>query len=368
MAGILSLLDALLGLEAPGVLATLVRVEGSSYRRPGARLLVGAEGLRAGGVSAGCLEQDVALRAREVLAEGRPRLVEYALGTELDLLWGSGMGCEGRATLLLQPVAPRPLAPWIPFSAQKLARRRSVALATVLATEGMSACALGETFAYDEEGHGLLPMDRELSVALHHATRRALAEDAVFETCVAAGSGEATFLVEALRPPFALWIYGAGETGRPLARLAQAAGWDVAVLDHRPALATAERFPGAALLRAGDPREILPRELDARCAAVVLSHVYDRDREALAAFLASGAGYVGLMGSRGRSAKLLRELEAERGPLSSAQRARLHAPVGLDLGAEGPEEIALAILAEALAFLRGRSGGSLRAASGRLHG
>ena len=104
MAGILSLLDALLGLEATGVLATLVRVVGSSYRRPGARLLVGAEGLRAGGVSAGCLEQDVALRAREVLAEGRPRLVEYALGTELDLLVGLGNGFDvatrGETTLL----------------------------------------------------------------------------------------------------------------------------------------------------------------------------------------------------------------------------------------------------------------------------
>ena len=157
--------------------------------------------------------------------------------------------------------------------------------------------------------------------------------------------------------PIALWILGAGDDSRPLVRMAKALGWTVGLLDHRPAYTRPERFPEADVVRAGHPAAVIPALLlDDRTAVVLMTHNYLKDLEALRHLLPSAAGYLGLMGSRARGAKLLAELAAE----GLAPDTRLHTPVGLDLGAEDPETIALAILAEIQAALHGRSGRSLR--------
>jgi xanthine/CO dehydrogenase XdhC/CoxF family maturation factor len=157
--------------------------------------------------------------------------------------------------------------------------------------------------------------------------------------------------------PIALWILGAGDDSRPLVRMAKALGWTVGLLDHRPAYTRPERFPEADVVRAGHPAAVIPALLlEDRTAVVLMTHNYLKDLEALRHLLPSAAGYLGLMGSRARGAKLLAELAAE----GLAPDTRLHTPVGLDLGAEDPETIALAILAEIQAALHGRSGRSLR--------
>ena len=303
--------------ERPGplALATLVRVEGASYRRPGARLLLDREGPLRGSLSGGCLEGDVHARALEALAEGRPRLMQYDLRGDADLVWGSGSGCEGLLDILVEPLHGFP--EWMTWLEQAWILRSPLTLHTDLNP--------------DQLGRRSLPSQPD-----------------------APASG----FTETFAPPTALWILGASDDSRPLARMAQELGWFVGVLDHRPAFARPGRFPEADAVRAGHPAQTLPTlPLDAHSAVVLMTHHYAKDLEALRLLLPSPAGYLGLMGSRARGAKLLAELAAE----GIHPDARLHTPVGLDLGAAAPEIIALSVLAEIQAFLHGRSGWSLRA-------
>lgn len=303
--------------EHPGplALATLVRVHGASYRRPGARLLLDREGPLRGSLSGGCLEGDVQARALEALAEDRPRLMQYDLRGDADLVWGSGSGCEGLLDILIEPLHGFP--DWMAWIQQAWAARTPMSIHTDLSPEHLGVRSLSSQ-----------------------------------------PDAPASGFTESFDPPTALWIMGASDDSRPLVRMAKELGWFVGLLDHRPAFARPERFPEVDVVRAGHPTQTLPTlPLDARSAVVLMTHHYAKDLEALRVLLPSAAGYLGLMGSRARGAKLLAELATE----GLQADPRLHTPVGLDLGATHPEAIALAILAEIQAFLQGRSGRPLRA-------
>lgn len=315
------------------VLATVVAVEGSAYRHPGARLLLGPEGPLGGGVSGGCLEGDVAARATEARAEGRPRIVRYDLRSDLDLIWGTGSGCEGLADILVEPLPEEPFQGWLGAVDAAFRGRRTLRLATGLGAEG--GLPLGE--------------------------RRVLGEG---ETLPAG-----TALVERLDPPIALWCLGAGDDAKPLVDLGLALGWTVGLADHRPAFLAPGRFPGVHALLPGRAQATVPRMgLDPRSACVLLSHHWDRDLEALRLLLPSPAGFLGLLGHRRRGAKLLEALAEGGFAPAAADLARLYTPVGLDLGAPGPEGIALAVVAEVQAVMAGRGGGHLRDRPGPVHG
>jgi len=306
-------------------LATLVRVEGSSYRRPGARMLMDLDGPRLGALSGGCLEADVFARWRE--APERPRLLTYDLRGDLDLIWGSGSGCEGGAEILVESLDPS--APWLAFLEETQATRRAGWLHTALDEAAIGARCWGPDEAAPPAG-GFL---------------------------------------ERVLPPVQLWIFGAGDDALPLVRMAKALGWRVGVTDHRSAYANAARFPEADEVRAVQPTALVPAlALDARCAAVLVTHNYAKDLEALRGLLPSPAGYVGVMGHRRRGARLLAALEAEGMDFTAPQIIRFHHPVGLDIGAEAPETLALAILAEIQAVLAGRRGQPLRERVGPIHG
>ncbi len=370
MKGLLEILASLASLQEPAVLATLVRVKGSSYRKPGARMLMRKGGGRTGVISAGCLEADLQARVTSVLGQGIPQLATFDLGSDLDLVWGTGMGCQGRADVLLEAVAPDSTAPWMTLCAQLLEGRRSGVLATVFAVRGESGSVkAGSHFVLDCAGPGLLPPPGAFADALVAALKQALAQGSPTSVTLPSGAGEVDLLLEPILPALALWIIGAGEHAQPLARLAKELGWFLGVVDHRPALATAERFPEADRIVVGHPPaslEGLP--LDDRSAALVVSHVYDKDRQAVAALLQQPLGYLGLQGNRRRCAKLLKELQDEGLVLTEAQRQFMHFPAGLDLGGESPEAIALSMLAEIQATFAQRAGGSLRDRSGSIHG
>jgi xanthine/CO dehydrogenase XdhC/CoxF family maturation factor len=302
------------GHRGPLALATLVRVEGSSYRRPGARLLVDREGTVRGSLSGGCLEGDVHARAMDALAEDRPQLMQYDLRGDADLVWGSGSGCEGLLDILVEPIHGFP--EWMTWVERAWATRTTLTLHTHLHP--------------DQLGMRSIPEQPD-----------------------APASG----FVETFVPPTALWIIGASDDSRPVARMAKELGWFVGVLDHRPAFARPERFPEADTVRAGHPAQALPGlPLDARSAVVLMTHNYVKDLESLRLLMPTAVGYLGLMGSRARGRKLLAELAEER----VHPDERFHTPVGLDLGADAPESIALAVIAEIQASLAGRSGRALR--------
>ena len=360
-------LAALRAPAAPAVLATLVRVKGSSYRRAGARMLLRPDAEPIGGVSAGCLEVDLQARVAEVLKLGEPQVARFQMGHELDLIWGTGMGCGDAAEVLLEPVTPGAPAPWVSACHDLLAHRRPGALATVFAARGGADLPVGTRVVLDAEGLSLGP-DHPLRAELESALREVLATEVAAGLTFACGAGEVDLLLEPLPPPFALWVYGAGENARPLARLARELGWFLGIVDHRPALATPERFPEADRLVVGHPPACLEGlPFDGRSAALVISHIYDKDRAAVAALLEQPLAYVGLQGNRARSARIIAEIEATHGPLSDEQRRRLHVPAGLDLGGGSPEVIALAMVAEVQATLAGHGGGRLKDRCGGIH-
>ena len=313
----------------PSVLATLVNVAGSSYCRPGARLLVGADGSRIGSISGGCLEEDVMARAVKVLASGNPDAVTYDTTSENDLVWGVGLGCHGVVRVLLEKVPARP--PWATALAQNFARRRTTAL------------------AIEHGGDG----------STKWGTRLAAPGDCA--------DPERLFL-QMVAPPTALVIFGAGDDAQPLARLAKELGWHVTIADPRAAFATAPRFPEVDARVVGRADDLVAQAAPGPDAlAVVMTHHYVHDVPLLRDLLTRPLAYLGLLGPKKRADKILADLQTQGATISPEQRARLHAPVGLDLGADSPDQVALSIIAEMQAVLSGRDGQPLRDRTRPIH-
>jgi xanthine/CO dehydrogenase XdhC/CoxF family maturation factor len=314
----------------PAVLATLVSVEGSSYRRPGARLLVSANSSRLGSISGGCLEEDIISRAARVHATGQPDAVVYDTTSENDLVWGVGLGCHGVVRVLLEKIAPH--APWARALDENFVQRRTTALAITHAGEDPSTWG----------------------------TRLAAPGDCA--------DPERLFL-EMVPPPTALVIFGAGDDAQPLARLAKELGWHVTIGDPRSAFATAARFPLAdACIVAPADQLVAKLAPGADALAVVMTHHYVHDVPLLHALITRPLAYLGLLGPRKRAEKILDDLVAQGVAVTPEQRARLHAPVGLDLGADSPEQVALSIVAEMQAVLTQRNARPLRERLQPIHG
>lgn len=352
VAGFERMLDA----GESGVLASVVRVSGSTYRRVGARLLILPDDSMIGLISGGCLEGDLLEHARGVLGDGRAKLVQYDAGDEDDLVWGLGLGCAGRVEVLLERVGPEAPGP-LPELRRRLESHTRGALATRL-----SGPAPGARAALDEADAE--PRGAEAGPLVASALRDTLQDGRVRYVHDA---GEA-WLVEQIPAPLHLMLFGAGADAVPLAQLADALGWRVAVHDDRPAFADKRRFPRAEVHCCPADEAVARLQPGPESHCVLMTHRYLQDLALLQGLLKSPAPYLALLGPKQRSRMLLAEL-ARRGVATEddAVRARLFAPAGLDIGADAPEQIALAIAAEIQAFHAGRSGGRLRERKGPIH-
>ena len=323
--------------RVPGALATVVATAGSTYRKPGARMLIYADGSYLGLLSGGCLEADLQLHAQEVIEHARTRAVEYDMRGPDDILFGIGAGCEGAMRVLIEPARTGGVA----AEALEAAGR-------ILST-GEPTCLVAIHDATD------LPLGTfSLSVLpplLQDAAREALAKRASRELDLGHGSARVRAFVQFLAPPPHLLVCGAGPDARPVVSAARALGWRVTVVDHRPAYADAQQFPGANVVHV-DARAVLDAVDITRCqAAVVMSHHLASDVEYLRALARAGQpDYVGLLGPAARRRRIADEL----GPLAETLQPRLRGPVGIDIGAVIPEAIALAIVSEVHAWLAGR--------------
>jgi xanthine dehydrogenase accessory factor len=397
------MLSRLAELAAAGrraALATVVEIVGSAYRRPGAKLLLEDSGGTLGSVSGGCLEADVREVAKAVLETGTPSLRHYDTSGD-DAIWGLGLGCNGLVEILVQPATEGPLAALAGRLRALFAGDRTVALATavageagaagtahaataaggemgsILAIDWREAGEAGETAAEREVGppaagvHGSLgspELDRQVA-------ERARALVAGGRSGVQAIAGHKVFF-EVLPPPPHLLVCGAGDDARPLVAYAAEVGFRVTLLDHRPALLAPEWFPGAVrrvVARPEDPELVLPPA--ARSLAVVKTHSLAHDREWVRRLLAAGLPYVGVLGPRARTEAILRDVQATAGGRPYADgaagadgaRERVFGPVGLDLGADGPWQVAISIVAELLAFHAGREPRHLSARQEAIH-
>jgi xanthine/CO dehydrogenase XdhC/CoxF family maturation factor len=335
-------------------IATVVRIRGSAYRREGARMVVRADGSYECLLSGGCLEPAVAEAAARVIATGEPVVVEYDLAD--DSPWGLSIGCSGAVDVRIERVEADPLTrAWLDLLDAGEAAARITSLhgsaGVVIVTGG------GEVL-------GDLAGDRLRAEAIAEAQRR-LARSEPQSGPIRIREVELFF--EISEPPAALVIFGAGPDAVPLACQARNLGFLVTVVDAREALLTADRFPGAALkvVDHGDMRDDVP--LTSRSHVVVMNHHLERDACSLEHALASGAPYIGVLGPRSRFQTLVARLRAHGVTLDAAGLNRVRSPVGLALGAETPEEVAVSILGEIIALRRGFEGGFLTGRETGLH-
>jgi len=355
----------------PCVLATVVHTEGSTYRRAGARLLVFADNTSVGAISGGCLESDVVERSQRVLQTGTPAMVVYD-GSSEDPIFGLGMGCNGITTVFLERLTGAD-DPFCDFLRHCFRERTRGAIATVYEIERTKP---HETVL---EGHRFfLYANDEASDNFGESAFASRLRDAVWTHAVQAlravrtharlkfddEEAQTHILIESLQPLRELVIAGAGYDALPLVEYAAMLGWRTTVLDHRPALLSTERFPKASTLTRITRENIAETAqhlaFSAQTALVIMTHNLAFDAAFLREAFASKARYIGLLGPKPRLEKIFALLQEQGFTPTDDDRARLHNPIGLDIGTETAEEVALSIIAEIQAVMSTRSGGFLK--------
>jgi xanthine dehydrogenase accessory factor len=334
-------------------LATVVDISGSAYRRPGAKFLVEDDGRTLGSVSGGCLESDVREIAGQVIASGDPRLLHYDTGADDSALWGLGLGCNGSVDIFVQPASDALALETMRIFLDHFDRGDTFAVTTLVKGPGDVGRSIFLSTGHRAGSIGEPDLDRDL-------TRVASAALAQRRSRVDRLDARLVF-TDVLTAPPALIVCGAGDDSIPLVAYAAEAGFAVTVVDHRAAYLSKERFPAAArLLEARPDGDTGALAVDRSPLVVVKTHTFAHDRDWLRLFLRTDASYIGLLGPGARAAEILRQAGA------SSDR-RVFGPVGLDIGAEGPEQIAFSIVAELLAIHARQQPGHLRERGAAIH-
>lgn len=346
-------------------LATIVRVEGSTYRREGARLLIPEHGKPVGTISGGCLEGDVREAATQVMADGRPRLLHFDLTADDEVVWGWGLGCNGVIDVFVEPAEGAVAT----AGAIRRAVQEQRPLATVTVVEAPEGGAIrpGARMLVHPDGstEGSI-QDGDADASAKEDALRALRDEGP-RGLVSLGE-EARAFVEILVPPLRLLVCGAGHDAVPLVRFASGLGWRVEVVDDREAFLKPHRFPEATRFVNADPIDAARGAgVDERTYVVVMSHNFLRDKDYLRSFLGTPARYIGMLGPAARLGRILDELRREGFEPDTTQLEVVHGPAGLDLGGDGPEEVGWAIVGEILALSKGRAGGFLKDRRGPIH-
>ncbi|WP_347160058.1 XdhC family protein [Pontibacter chitinilyticus] len=353
-------------------LATVVHVQGSSYRRPGARMLVTEDGQLTGAISGGCLEGDALRKARLVILKQQPMLVTYDTTDEDDTTLGVGLGCNGIIRILIEPLDPENETNPVRLLEHFLSKRQTAVLVTHFSFDDRKLPEAGTRLLLTAEGlSGSMPpaSDRMLQEKLKTAAQKVLQDGAsAMQTYAEAGAATLTGFLQFLQPAVSLVLVGAGNDALPLVQLAHVLGWQVTVVDGRANYATTARFPLAHRVLVAKPEQALPQlQVDGQTVFVLMTHNYTYDLAMLRQLLPLGLPYIGSLGPEKKLQRMLEELQDAEGPIPVQQLQSVYGPVGLDIGAETAEEIALSIIAEIKAVLAGKDGISLRRKSGEIH-
>lgn len=338
-------------------LATVVRVFGSAYRREGAKMLVDEQENITGMISGGCLEADVAETAKKVIETGRPILKTYAM--DEDVVWGLGLGCPGTVEIHIELVSGQQpvLSAWLDC----IRKEQEGILATVL-PDGKNEKVHRLFIPKEGQPVGTLGDSRLDWQASNIALRKLSESNPKSETLIieSADQREDHVFVDVYIPPLKLMIFGAGHDAIPVARYGVSLGFDTIVIDQRSFYNSEERFPGTRRIVADTTRFAETVHIDSRTYIVVMNHHLERDQETLKFVLPSASPYIGVLGPRSRRIRMLEAIEKEGSSFENSQLQRMYSPIGLDIGAATPEEIAISILGEIVAIKNGHTGGFLQ--------
>ena len=361
--------DAAMQAGKKSALATVVHLNGSSYRRPGARMLVTDEGELTGTISGGCLEGDALRKAMMVLSQQKSKLVTYDTNDEDDATIGIQLGCEGVIQVLFEPInASNPDNP-IQLLRKAVAIRQKAVLVTLFSLEDKRNEQPGTCLLMEENGNisGAIPYP-ELQKSIMEDVNAVMHLQASSFKNYTGENFSFTAFIEFLQPPVSLVIIGAGNDALPMMQIADTIGWDVRVIDGRSTHAKPERFASACQVLVSKPEKVLEHiTIDQQTAFVLMTHNYNYDLAMLKALVFQNVTYIGLLGPKKKLDKMIDEMRDEGFHIDEDQLKKIYGPVGLEIGAETAEEIALSIIAEIKAVLAGKPGRSLREKQDVIH-
>jgi xanthine dehydrogenase accessory factor len=345
-------------------LATVVRVRGSSYRSPGARMLITDDGKWIGSISGGCLEGDALRKARQVMSENKSLTITYDTREESNQYLGIGLGCNGVIDVLIEPVDPENRDNTILLFENILKSNGPVALATIFSPAGRA-----EKLCLTENGKSFSSIsNKELETLTEEHLSDIFATGHSEAKKISKDMEEIEVFIELVQPTISLIIFGGGFDARPVSEVARSIGWNVTVTDECVAHIAPLFFPNADKLSLCH-REYVDREFDITpyTACILMSHNYEYDRDVLKKLLLSPSPYIGILGPRKRFDKMIGEFKTAGIHLTADHYHRIHSPVGLDIGAETPDEIAISIIAEIQGKFSNRSGGFLKYRNAPIH-
>jgi len=348
-------------------LATVVHLEGSAYRRPGARMLVTEDGKLTGAISGGCLEGDALRKAQLVMVQKKPMLVTYDTTDDDDAKLGVGLGCNGIISILIEPLDNTDSNNSIELLRAFFSKRQAAVLVTLFSLN-KKAIQPGTCILVTDQGEikSSLPNRTYKDVLLADAEQVLSTGQSIIKTY---GQEDLlTGFIEALAPPVSLMIFGAGNDSIPLVQMAHVLGWETTIIDGRANYPTRERFPLASRVVVSKPENALRQiDPDQRTVAVLITHNYNYDLAMLRQLLPLHIPYIGVLGPKKKLDRMLDELREEGMHLTEETLQKVFGPAGLDIGAETSDEIGLSILSEIQAVLCKRPGNPLREKEESIH-
>lgn len=368
MKDIRTILDNLKKASEKGIktaLASVVNVYGSSYRRTGARMLIMEDGFWFGSVSGGCLEGDVISKAKEVMKTGKSQLFNYDTRQNAKNAFGMGYGCNGLLEILIEPIGHHENNQSFSMLTRLVAEHRIQGLSTVFYSEDDQITTLGER--YHSNGTGFIK-NATLGQMMKNDLQTAIEKNETKSKAYKIEGKKVKVLHEVFQPKMNILIYGAVFHVIPFIRIANELGYNVHVTDSFDPIQPIWNFPNSDEITIMDEKEVnVLIENTPNLAVVFLTHNFFYIKEELPKVLKSDAPYIGILGSRKKTQKILREAEVNSDNYSASELAKIHYPIGLDIGANTPEEIALSIIAEIRAFFSGKTGEALKKSDGFIH-
>jgi xanthine dehydrogenase accessory factor len=336
-----------------GVIGTIISTKGSTYQKTGAKCFISEDRKLTGLLSGGCVEADMMEHAVKVLETGKPAVIHYDFYGEEDIVWGLGVGCNGKMNIFLQPYLPKKQPERAEMIDQYFLQSLQKQLHAVTIVNAKDKNLQGKMWILDPFKSNDDSLITVSEIAKDYQNRKNNLKN---EMVYLGGEKELYVYYESLSPPPHLKVFGAGPDAIPLVKMAKNLKWIVTVLDHRPTYCNENNFPDADFIHVYPKGSVPEVSLNENTYVIIMTHNFLHDQEILESIIHSNAAYIGLLGPRKRTAQLIESSQILK---FNPDIQQIHSPIGLDIGAKTPEEIAFSILAEIMMVYRGGTGRKL---------